>query len=117
MMRNTEFTDEQKQYLEGFAAGSGIIRSLPLAVLPHANGKATWGATLGIADSAKPHGGGDEKPIGPDALGRAAQDRFLEAGKTLSAEEQAKRKLHGLDTWDAVVAHARDGKFPKGTDV
>jgi ferredoxin-nitrite reductase len=38
-------------------------------------------------------------------------------GKKLCAEEQAKRNLNGLDTWDLVLEHARDGRFPKGTDV
>ena len=35
--------------------------------------------------------------------------RVLAEGKKLCAEEQAKRKLNGLDTWDLVVEHARDG--------
>ena len=28
---DTDFTEEQKNYLQGFAAGSGLTRSLPLA--------------------------------------------------------------------------------------
>src|ERR1039458_1934128 len=52
-----------------------------------------------------------------DSIHRAAQDRFLAEGKKLSNEEQAKRKLNGLDIWDQMLNHARDGRFPKGTDV
>src|SRR5206468_6724118 len=100
-----------------FSAGSGMTRTVPLAVLPAANGQATWSATLGIAPAPKPHGAGEEMLIGPDAPQRAAQDRFIAAGKKLVPEEQAKRTKFGLDTWDEVIAHARDGRFPKGTDV
>lgn len=97
------FTEEQKNYLDGFVAGSGL-RSISLP---------TWQGTLGMADSPKPRdaGGNSTDP------NRAAQDRHLADGKKLVAEEQAKRKLNGLDTWDLVLEHARDGRFPKGTDV
>ena len=40
------FTDEQKQYLDGFVSGAGIVRSLD--VLP------TWQKTLGLADQPRP---------------------------------------------------------------
>ena len=85
---DTGFTDEQKHYLDGFVSGSGLARSL--TVLP------TWQATLGLPDQPAPGS---------------------EPGKKLCAEEQAKLKLHGLDTWDLVLAQARDARFPKGTDV
>jgi ferredoxin-nitrite reductase len=101
-LTDTDFTDEQKNYLEGFAAGSGLTRSLPLAVL----------GTSAPAASAP-----QEIPTGPDSAGRAAQDRFIADGKKLCTEEQAKRKLNGLDTWDLVLEHANDTRFPKGTDV
>jgi ferredoxin-nitrite reductase len=100
----TDFSEEQKQYLQGFAAGSGLTRALPLAVLPSAAAPAAAPAVRDV-------------PSGPDAAGRGAQDRVLAEGKKLSAEEQAKRKLNGLDTWDLVLEHARDARFPKGTDV
>ncbi len=70
----------------------------------------TW-ANTPVAGVAPP-------PVGPDGIQIAAQDRFTAAGKKLSAEEQAKRKfVSGLDTWDLVLEHARDARFPKGTDV
>ena len=96
-MAEQDFTEEQKQYLQGFAAGSGVVQ----AALP------TWTATLGTTPAAQP----SNDPHG------AAQGRFVAAGKKLSAEEQAKAAHNGLDLWDQVVAHAQDARFPKGTDV
>ena len=87
---------------QGFAAGAELARSM--------RSGPTWAATLG-----KP---AEAVPCGPDGIQIAAQDRFIAAGKKLSAEEVAKRKLgSGLDTWDMVLEHARDARFPKGTDV
>jgi ferredoxin-nitrite reductase len=81
------FTEEQKQYLDGFVSGGRIAQSLP--VLP------TWQKTLGTTPQPQPS----------------------ESDRKLPPEEQAKRRLHGLDTWNLVLEHARDGRFPKGTDV
>src|SRR5579872_4744517 len=106
-MKNESFTEEQTQYLQGFAAGSGMNRatiSLP-----------TFAQTLGVPAGPRPVS--DEGSASPDSIHRAAQDRFLAAGKKLSGEEQAKRKIHGLDIWDEMLNHARDGRFPKGTDI
>jgi ferredoxin-nitrite reductase len=106
-MKDNGFTLEQQNYLQGFAAGSGMAQariSLP-----------TFEGTLGVPATPKPSS--DEGINSPDEIHRAAQNRFLAAGKKLSAEEQAKRKLHGLDIWDEMLAHARDNRFPKGTDV
>src|SRR5688572_3922678 len=100
-MGGMEFTEEQKHYLEGFTAGSGLAKTLlslasaPTVVAPQA----------------------EEKPVGPEAIHHVAQDRFTKAGKKLVPEEQAKRKQHALDFWDQIRTHAREGKFPKGTDV
>lgn len=91
------FSQEQKQYLEGFAAGSSL--------------QATWAATLGVAATAKP----SDLPSDPN---HNAQSAALAAGKKLTNEETAKRTLgNGLDIWDQIVAHARSEKYPKGTDV
>jgi ferredoxin-nitrite reductase len=91
-MNASDFTEEQKLYLEGFAAGSGLRKAISLPMLGQQAG--------GAAD-----------------IHSRAQDRQVAAGKKLCAEEQAKRARHGLDMWDQVVAHAREGRFPKGTDV
>ena len=74
------FSEEQKQYLDGFVTGGGMRHALN--VLP------TWQKTVAAPDD-----------------------------KKLTPEEQAKQKLNGLDTWDLVLQHARDGRFPRGTDV
>jgi ferredoxin-nitrite reductase len=97
-----EFSEEQKQYLQGFAAGSGLDRSISLPM---------WGASAVATQPSQP------VHTGPDAPQRIAQDRFIAAGKKLCAEEQAKRNKHGLDLWNEMAEHARDGRFPKGTDV
>ena len=97
--------DEQQFYREGIAAAVELVKAAP-----------TWAAALGLPQQSKPRDAGGDI-TGPDALNRAAQDRFIAAGTKLTAEEQAKRKLSGLDTWDLVLDHARDGRFPKGTDV
>ncbi|MFI5381547.1 MAG: NirA family protein [Tepidisphaerales bacterium] len=104
-MELTTFTEEQAHYLQGFAAGSGLAKKL--AQLP------TFGATLGL-----PSGSGHpDRPERPEAIHMEAQERVLGEGKELTNEEKAKRDLNGLDIWDKIVAHSRDKKFPKGTDV
>ncbi|MGH7008718.1 MAG: NirA family protein [Stellaceae bacterium] len=52
----------------------------------------------------------------PD-IHRVAQDRFIAAGKSLSAEEEAKRKAPPLDMWDEIGANAAADRAPKGIDV
>jgi ferredoxin-nitrite reductase len=81
------------EYQDGFAAGAALGKSL--RVLPS------------VAQT---------KTISTDP-NVAAGDRQIAAGKKLTNEENAKRKLNGLDVWDEMVAHARDARFPKGTDV
>lgn len=90
----TEFTDQQKRWLEGFTSGLAARK----AATPQA-------APAGVAAG------------GPDALALAAQDRAVAAGGKLTAEEKAKRQRHPLDRWDEVVQRAEAGQFPKGIDV
>ena len=52
----------------------------------------------------------------PD-IHRIAQDRFVAAGKPLSAEEDAKRKAPPLDMWDEIAANAAASRAPKGIDI
>lgn len=101
-MNSTEdFTPEQKQYLHGFAAGSGLAQSL--------RGVPTFADALGIAP--------EQLPGGPEAIHFQAQDRIVAEGKQLCPEEQAKRRKFPLDMWDDVRQHAADGRAPRGTDV
>jgi ferredoxin-nitrite reductase len=100
MPQDPPFTEEQKQYLEGFIAGiakkHGIsVRNGAAAVIP--------------TDALSP---GD-----PTAIHIAAQDRVVAAGGTLVPEEQAKREKHPFDMWDEMAANAAAGRFPKGLDV
>lgn len=90
----TEFTDQQKRWLEGFTSG--------LAARKAASPQAASAAS---------------QPIGPDALQYVAQDRTVAAGGKLVAEEKAKRERHPLDRWDEVVGRAEAGQFPKGVEV
>ena len=105
------FTEEQKQYLHGFVAGSGLAR--PLSSVP------TFAATLGIqtGQSGQSGGGTETVPPGPEAIHFRAQDRQVAAGGKLTPEEQAKRKRFPLDQWDDLCRHAGEGRFPGGTDV
>jgi ferredoxin-nitrite reductase len=88
----TDFTDEQKRWLEGFTSGLAV-RKTAVATAP--------GPSF----------------TGPDALQHLAQDRAVVAGGKLVTEETAKRTRHPLDRWDEVVARAEAGQFPKGVDV
>ena len=97
-----EFSEEQKQYLQGFVSGQAAARA--------AQGLPPLFPAAGA-------GGAAPGPAGPDAIHHRAQDRFVAAGKTLVAEEKAKREGHPLDRWDELLERARAGRFPKGTDV
>ncbi|MGB8181915.1 MAG: NirA family protein, partial [Stellaceae bacterium] len=52
----------------------------------------------------------------PD-IHRIAQDRFVAAGKQLSAEEDAKRNAPPLDMWDEIAANAAASRAPKAIDI
>src|SRR5260370_18123689 len=90
----TEFTDQQKRWLEGFTSGLTARKAAAVHAAPAV-----------------------QQPIGPDALQYAAQDRAVAGGGKLTAEEKAKRQRHPLDRWDEVVGRAEAGQFPKGVDV
>ena len=96
---NADFSDEQKQYLSGFASGIAAKR-----------------AALGMPPLLAGAQASDANP-NPDAALFAAQDRIVAAGGKLTAEEKAKRTTPPLDRWDALVAAAEKGQAPKGTDI
>jgi ferredoxin-nitrite reductase len=102
-----DFTEEQKRYLEGFFSGLLTRRGAGTVSPPTAPGANGAAAILSA----------DPPPSGPEAIHRAAQDRFLAVGKKLTAEEMAKRAKNPLDMWDEMRANAEAGRFPKGTDV
>ncbi len=108
------FTDEQKQYLQGFAAGADLARRAQsvgvgaIASLPVLGGNGT---------AASASQGTSITLGGAEAIHREAQDRFIAAGKKLTPEENAKREKNALDLWDEMAGRADKGEFPKGTDV
>jgi ferredoxin-nitrite reductase len=106
MPENPGFTEDQKQYLEGFIAGLAKKRgiALPNGAAPPAPDPA--------AMASEPALGND-----PTVIHRLAQDRALAAGGTLVPEEAAKRAKNPFDMWDEMAANAAAGRFPKGTDV
>jgi ferredoxin-nitrite reductase len=107
MSQNAEFSEEQKQYLEGFIAG--VAQKLGIGV-PH--------SSADLCRAAQGDGNPDQIPaVGVADHHRAAQDQTVREGGKLSPEEQAKREKHPFDMWDEIAASAAAGRFPKGLDV
>ncbi|MBV9561970.1 MAG: NirA family protein [Bradyrhizobium sp.] len=96
------FTDEQKQYLEGFITAIANKRGITVP-----NGA----ASRGPANQANPYA------ADPMAIHYEAQDRTIAAGGKLVPEEVAKREKHPFDIWDEIAANAVAGRFPKGLDI
>ena len=96
------FTDEQKQYLEGFIAAIANKRGMAVP-----NGSAGGGSISPV----KPY------PADPMSIHHDAQDRAVAAGGKLAPEELAKREKHPFDIWDEIAANAVAGRFPKGMDI
>ena len=114
MSQSNGFTDEQKNFLQGFALGSDVarkVRGLPVV----SNSANTSGETVTVG-AAKPPAAGP-LPADPMSLHTDAQDNTVTGGGTLVAEEVAKRNKPPADMWDELVARAAAGEFPKGTDV
>ncbi|RJF74040.1 NirA family protein [Rhodopseudomonas palustris] len=90
----SEFTIDQKRYLEGFASGVTAARA-QRGALP---------------------AGGAAQPSGPDAIHLAAQDRFTAAGKKLAEQEKWKRDEHPFDAYRRLKQQAKDNVPPKPAD-
>ncbi|HEV8679515.1 MAG TPA: NirA family protein, partial [Stellaceae bacterium] len=103
--QDSGFTDDQKQFLEGFIAGIAKKRGISV---PNA---LAAGAPVPAGAAAAPH------PVDPALLHIAAQDRAVAAGGNLAPEEMAKREKNPFDMWDEMAANAAAGRFPKGLDV
>lgn len=89
---SSDFTPEQKRYLEGFASGFAASR-------------ATRAAT-----PAKP------VPIGPDAVHFEAQDRTIARGGKLNDQENIKREQHPFDAYARLVEQSKQNEAPKPAD-
>src|ERR1700691_4220323 len=100
MTTDPGFSEEQKQYLEGFIAAIANKRG------------------IGVPNSASAStGGANPYPTDPMAIHYEAQDRAVAAGGKLVPEELAKREKHPFDIWDEIAANATAGRFPKGLDI
>ncbi|MGC2415418.1 MAG: NirA family protein [Stellaceae bacterium] len=105
MPQDPGFTEDQKQYLEGFIAGIAKKRamSVPNGAAVTAPAPPTKTALPGVVD--------------PAAIHIAAQDRAVAAGGKLVPEELAKREKNPFDMWDEMAANAAASRFPKGLDI
>ena len=92
---SSDFTPDQKRYLEGFASGLNAARA--------ARGKG-------------PEGGTPNQPTGPDAIHIQAQDRVLASGGKLADQEKFKRELHPFDGYERLKNQARKNEAPKPAD-
>jgi ferredoxin-nitrite reductase len=102
MQQDLAFTEDQKQYLEGFIAGIARKSGMPV---PSAAAQAA------LSPAAAP------RAADLAAIHIAAQDRAVAAGGTLVPEELAKREKNPFDMWDEIGANAAAGRFPKGLDI
>lgn len=108
MSRDDGFTDEQKNFLQGFAMGADVARAV--RGLPILAGSGGAGPEAGAAVAIGP------RPDGTYPLQIEAQDRAIAAGGKITREEQAKRQKDPFSMWDEIAANAAAGAFPKGTD-
>jgi ferredoxin-nitrite reductase len=89
----SDFTPEQKRYLEGYVSGLGAAR------VAHAERPAV-----------------KAEPVGPDADHIRAQDCVLTAGGKLSEQETFKREQHPFDAYGRLKEQAASNEFPKPAD-
>jgi ferredoxin-nitrite reductase len=111
MSRPNGLTEEQKNFLQGFAMGADVARAA--RGLPVLSGS---GIVNGAVVTLGPSGAG-VTPAEPARLQIEAQNRTIAAGKTLCREEQAKRAKDPLALYDEIHANASAGVFPKDMDV
>src|SRR5215813_2681119 len=92
---SSDFTPEQKRYLEGFVSGLTAARA----------------SRVGVARPAVA-----AEPVGPDAIHINAQDRTIAAGGKLSDPEKFKREQHPFDAYDRLKQQAANNEPPKPAD-
>ena len=116
MNPSDSFTQEQQAYLQGLMLGTDVARKI--RNLPVLSGSGV-GLTNGLAGGTSVQIGGNGHLAASHlpAIHLEAQLRFETAGKTLVAEEKAKREKCGLGMWTEIGERAIKGEFPKGTDV
>ena len=90
---SSDFTPDQKRYLEGFASGLTAARAARGTVTP---------------------GSGDSS--GPDSAHMKAQERAQLGGGKLADQEKFKRELHPFDGYGRLKEQARKNEAPKPAD-
>ncbi len=95
---SSDFSPEQKRYLEGFTSGLQVGRAA--RALPTSGSPAAPNAV----------------PTGPDAIHITAQDRVIAAGGKLADQEKFKRELHPFDGYERLKEQARKNEAPKPPD-
>jgi ferredoxin-nitrite reductase len=95
---SSDFSPEQKRYLEGFTSGLQVGRAA--RALPAVGAAAPPAAV----------------PTGPDAVHIEAQNRAVAAGGKLTDQEKFKRELHPFDGYERLKAQARNNEAPKPPD-
>src|SRR2546423_1069838 len=93
---SSDFTPEQKRYLEGYVTGLNAAR-----------------AKRGVSTGAP---GAQAEPVGPDAPHLKAQERVLDAGGKLSDQEKFKREQHPFDAYGRLNEQAAKNEYPKAAD-
>ncbi|MGH7092089.1 MAG: NirA family protein [Stellaceae bacterium] len=111
MSQHTEFTEEQKQYLEGFVAGIARRRGIGVPALSASTDRNAQ------SSGSLPSGSLPDVQAAATDCHALAQDRVIHAGGALVPEELAKREKHPFDMWDEIAANAASGRFPKGPEI
>ena len=89
---SSDFSPDQKRYLEGFVSG------------------------LSASRVARTNAPAKSEPVGPDAIHLKAQDRAVAAGGKLTDQEKFKREEHPFDAYPRLVKQAQNNEAPKPPD-
>jgi len=89
---SSDFSPDQKRYLEGFVSG------------------------LSASRVARTNAPAKSEPVGPDAIHLKAQDRTIAAGGKLNDQEKFKRDEHPFDAYPRLVKQAENNEPPKPQD-
>jgi len=89
---SSDFSPDQKRYLEGFVSGLSASR---------------------VSRTGAP---AKSEPVGPDAIHLKAQDRTIAAGGKLNDQEKFKREEHPFDAYPRLVKQAENNEPPKPQD-
>ena len=98
-MMGSDFSADQKRYLEGFGAGVQIFRS----------GRGLPGGSSTSAQA-------NAEPVGPEAAHTKAQDQVLASGKKLVDQEKFKREEHPFDAYPRLKQQALTNAPPSPAD-